>query len=242
VRVISVVVLHNYELLRTFTDFSVCYIVSEAEIDHDRLILICIDNSEVRKTRALQILSLCPQGVDVIVLTDDETANITNAPFAYIRSPTRVLRASEIFRAVVMHATLTTATSMDLVALSPHLKFLIMLPDHADALELQGIIEKLECTCVIVPTPVIDLTQLREGQFDAAILNRHLTLADGQIIGDIILSNLETYRTIPLVVALEAVASQTDLEWCRWFGLCFFLRKPFATKNVSDVLHLPTGQ
>jgi CheY-like chemotaxis protein len=95
---------------------------------------------------------------------------------------------------------------------------------------------------VIVPTAEIGLTQLREGQFDAAILNRHLTLTDGQIIGDIILSDLETYRRIPLVVALEAVASQTDLEWCRWFGLCFFLRKPFTTQNVSDVLHVATGQ
>jgi signal transduction histidine kinase len=238
----SVIMLHKIDLLKTFVDFYGCCMVSEPEIDYNRLALICIDNSEVQKTRALQIQARAMHLVNILVLTDEDIIDPENSTFSHIRASTWVLRAAEILRATVTHGTLSVVTSRDMACLSQHLRFLAIFGDPADALALKAIIEKLECNAIIASTAEDGLIQLRTGQFDAAILNSHLRLSDGQIIGDIILSDLDTYRRIPLVVALEAVASQTDLEWCRRFGLRFFLRKPFTIKNVSDVLHLATGQ
>jgi CheY-like chemotaxis protein len=232
--VLSALVLHNMDTLTLFTEFYGWEIVFDENVDMKRLIVIFCDNSDVQKSRALQISAFCSNPVFLIVLSDEEMTDVTHPSFIHIPSSSWVLRVSKLLRQPVVPRKVKQRQHSS--AWSQQLHVLIIVGDSTDELVLRTIIDKIESTCVIASNSDMGLAQLRDGQFDVVIMNRHCSLADGRTLGEVVMKDPSVYCGIPLIVIVEAAWLQTDLEWCRQNRVQNALRKPFTVSNVFDAL------
>jgi hypothetical protein len=242
IMVLSAPMLHSFHIFKTFTEFYGCQLVSESEIDYDRLALICIDNSEYQKSRALQISAACSRSIIRMILIDeDDLIDLTNQQFSQISASSWILRGSKILRQVISNENVIINPILWQYASYARLEVLLISGDNTDELVLRKIIEQIEGNCVIASTGEEGLKYLRDGMFDVAFLNRHFQLMNGDRIGEVVLRNREIYQRIPLVIQIDPAWSQMDINWSRQNGLPHILKKPFTLTNVSKVLHRAAG-
>jgi CheY-like chemotaxis protein len=234
--------IHNARTAKMFADFYGFELVTESEFDPNRLALICLDNSDQQKSRALQISALSSRSLIRLILSDDDGDDLITQSFSTISSSSWILRASSIFRRAVTSGNECTSCDIDWIPPCSTLHVLVVAGDATDEFVLRKILEKIECTCVIASAGNEGLTQLSEGSFDVAFVDRQVPLMNGQTIGETLIRDRDTYGRIPWVTAVDTVWSQADIEWCKRNGLLYILTKPFTVKSVSYMLHQAAGK